>query len=58
MNDNAFKERSVKYYEEWTLLQDGEVEYPTFQDFCLEQECQREARLEADRVEHMREFDP
>ena len=54
---STLKERSVKYYEEWTLLQDGEVEYPTFQTYILEQECQREARLEADRVEHLREFD-
>lgn len=52
------KERLVGYYEEWRTIESEEVQYPSFEAYVLEEETQLAERLEADLIEHLREFDP
>lgn len=58
---NTLKQRLVAYAEEWRTLRDEQIdlcEYISFDGYVEEQEAQLEARLGADQIEHLREFDP
>jgi len=57
---NTLKERLATYAQEWRELQYEQIEwqYTTFASYIEEQEAQLEARLAADQIEHLREFDP
>jgi len=56
----TIKERILGYAEEWRTLRDEQIdlcEYISFDGYVEEQEAQLEARLAADIVEHLREFE-
>lgn len=52
------KERLVGYHQEWRTIESEEIQYPSFEAYVLEEETQLAERLEADLIEHLKEFDP